>query len=121
MFSTVVFADLLSTTSFGVADGVGVVLMGIGVGCLSWPAARLRTGTGCRTIVAGPDLIPIITGQEGGRAIQESLRRDPAGSDKVVPTTLVVTDARLPRPQPQPRAALSADLLPALPLLARRW
>ena len=74
VFSAVIFGDLTSTTSFGVSDGVGIVLLGIGVGCI-WFAMPMRPGSfwgsSCKAIVSGPDLIPIITVQESGAAIQE--------------------------------------------------
>jgi len=85
VFSAVIFTELTSTTAFGVADGVGIVMLGIGVGCLAF--AR---GSGCKAIISGPDLIPIISVQECGRAIQTYIElEEPDSADKVIPTTLV--------------------------------
>ena len=77
-----IFSDLASSTPFGVAEGVGIVLLGIGVGCMSF-----CYGSGCRAFIAGPDLIPIITAQECGRAVQAYLGEQQQA--QVVPTTLV--------------------------------
>ena len=84
VFSAVIFSDLVSVTSFGVAEGVGIILLGIGVGCLAF--AR---GSGCKAIVSGPDLIPIITVQECGAAIQQYLQDEGGDMEEVIPTTLV--------------------------------
>lgn len=54
VFSTLLFSDAASA-SFGMADGVGIVLLGTGVGCLTFSQF-----SSCKGIIAGPDLIPII-------------------------------------------------------------
>ena len=87
VFSAVIFTEITSTTSFGVADGVNIVLLGIGVGCLTF-AHR----SSCKVIISGPDLLPIIFVQESGVAIQAYLKESDephGGVDKVIPTTLV--------------------------------
>ena len=88
VFSAVIFTDDLSTvTSFGVAHGVGIVLLGIAVGCLSF--AVPQCGSGCRAIIAGPDLLPIIFAQELGAVVLEYCDSEEGGATKVLPTTLV--------------------------------
>ncbi len=90
VFSAVIFSDLTSTTSFGVADGVGIVLLGIGVGCLVFSHGPFGLRSGCKVIISGPDLIPIISVQECGRAIQAYLAEEGSdGAGKIIPTTLV--------------------------------
>lgn len=85
VFSAIIFEELISTTTFGVAHGVGIVLLGVGVGCLAF-----SRGSSCKAIIAGPDLLPIIFVQECGSAIQTYLEdTQPDRMDKVVPTTLV--------------------------------
>ncbi|KAL1510690.1 hypothetical protein AB1Y20_006985 [Prymnesium parvum] len=85
VFSTIIFQDLASgASSFGDADGVGVVLLGVAIGCLAF--AR---GSHCKAIIAGPDLLPIVFVQESGIAIRTFLKSDPDGATKVLPTTLV--------------------------------
>ena len=85
VFSATIF-DALYPNEFGVAEGVGIVLLGIGIGCLSF-----SRGSGCKAILAGPDLLPVITAQECGIAVQTfiELSDRPQDTHKIIPTTLV--------------------------------
>ena len=84
VFSAVIFSDLTSKTSFGVPQGVGIILLGVGIGCLSF--ARC---SGCQVIISGPDLLPVIFVAESGDAIATYIENEGDSIQKVIPTTLV--------------------------------
>ena len=89
VFSSVVWDPLNSSLDtninppFGVAQGVGINLMGIAVGCLffAWRS-------GCKAIIAGTDLLPVVFFAEAGTSVMtylsavsvETLRNDCAGN-----------------------------------------
>lgn len=66
VFASVVFDPLVSPSDppFGVAQGVGVNLLGIAIGSLFF--SRL---SGCKAVIGGPDLLPIIFAAECGTAV----------------------------------------------------
>ena len=67
VFASVVFDPLVSSPSdppFGVAQGVGVNLLGIAVGSLVF-----SRHSGCKAVVGGPDLLPVIFAAECGTAV----------------------------------------------------
>ena len=72
VFASVVFDPLVSDSDppFGVAQGVSVNLLGIAVGSLFF--SRL---SGCKGVLGGPDLLPIIFAAECGTAVTAYLER----------------------------------------------
>mmetsp|Transcript_24677 Transcript_24677/g.53232 ORF Transcript_24677/g.53232 Transcript_24677/m.53232 type:complete len:338 (+) Transcript_24677:170-1183(+) len=74
VFSSVVWDPLNSSLdvninpSFGVPQGVGINLMGIAVGCVffAWKS-------GCKAVMAGPDLLPIVFVAEAGTSVMAYL------------------------------------------------
>jgi hypothetical protein len=100
VFSASIFQELVSTTSFGIGQGVSIVMLGIGVGCLSFASPW---GSDCNIVLAGPDLLPIIFAQESGRAIVGYL--DGESPEKVIPTMLTASEVMAdpnPRNPPHP-------------------
>jgi len=68
VFSSVIFESLPSNSdpTFGVPQGVGTLLLGIAIGSVvfAWKS-------GCKAIMAGPDLLPIIFVAEAGLLIRD--------------------------------------------------
>ena len=72
VFSSVVWDPLAGATSrddridppFGIPQGVGIYLVGIAVG-----SAFFAMRSGCRGIVAGPDLLPVVFFAEAGASV----------------------------------------------------
>ena len=84
VFSAVAFGELPQESPFAVSDGVAVVLLGIAIGCLSF-----AYGSGCKAIISGPDLLPVIFGQELLKAVKVYCDTLDDGAYKVLPTTLI--------------------------------
>ena len=82
VFSAVIFTDLAG--DLGVPEGVGIILLGISIGCLTF-----AKGSSCKAIIAGPDLLPVIFTAECGSAIKAYLEDQEGSQDKLIPTTLV--------------------------------
>ena len=77
VFASVVFDPLVSSPSdppFGVAQGVGVNLLGIAVGSLVF-----SRHSGCKAVVGGPDLLPVIFAAECGTAVTAYLEGRSSG------------------------------------------
>jgi len=68
VFSTVMWDPLSfassTTPTFGVPQGVGINLLGIAIGCVAF---SLKSG--CKAVMAGPDLIPVVFIAQAGASI----------------------------------------------------
>ena len=84
VFSSVVWDPLTSATSmdenisppYGIPQGVGINLMGIAIG-----SAFFAWKSGCRGIIAGPDLLPIVFFAEAGMSVMSFLASQSEGYD----------------------------------------
>lgn len=94
VFSSVVWDPLQSSRDpninppYGVAQGVGINLMGIAVGSVffAWKS-------GCKAIIAGPDLLPIVFFAEAGASVYAYLAKASAETLRMNCENGVVDDA----------------------------
>ena len=104
VFSSMMFSDIAQNPKieipFTVANGVGIHLLATCIGCLVFSRV-----SGCKAVMAGTDLLPIIFAQEAMLSIQTSIEGSTTGKNHVAQV------GSLPYPAPYP------ELYPACPAL----